>query len=895
MMNTNSDGTAADGVPKSIDDFLGKEAKRCASRRRSLFGHEDGMAAEAHTEPALHDRFELGRWTTDDGNWALALSGGGIRSATFCLGVLQGLAETRALPVLPPNTAAASAKRKLPLLAQFDYVSSASGGGFVAGFLQSLYTTPDHQGAEGAKKVFAHLAEEPPGRVHLHPKPTPLAWLRENGRYLAPTGAGDMIYGIGLSIRNWLGVQSLIGVAVLGAVALCSLIVYFAQQALQPSLVKWWSVPLAIFMVWALPSAGAYWLLRDPGLPGRRSALPLLRITGVFCVALLLMIFGGSRLYLVCGGILMLTGVWAAVAECLRTFTRAGKADLYVWLTAAFAAAIEAGAAVLVVELVLWVAHWAAHWVAGDLSTLFVSGAGAGVLVAAYRHITKVVSVLRGPASSVAGSKGAVRRPVNLILALAAIVMAGAVAVFWGICAYLLMAPASSIEQIAPKDMAGLLALCVLFVVVVGRWRSILNMSGYHYSYSARLTRAYLGAANPARTTADPKGAVQSAKEEMAARTTANPVDGDAVEYARYHANAIAPIHLINITLNNTVDPAEQLVQRDRKGQPFVVLPHLDSAPEGTVSVAIDGHVEHVRGDGAELSIGDWLAISGAAASSGMGRRGSVGAAVCATLANVRIGRWWQAKLTEKPSTDGFWRRQLPTYAYLADELRGRFQGRHRDMLYLTDGGHFENTGVYELLRRIKDGNTKIRFILMCDCGADDDYTYGDLANLVRLARIDFQLEIEVDQAAAEGQLGSVFGTPETMRKADPARLDSRCAVLLNVRDMRHPEAALARILMIKPRLIQCAATDLLDYVNANATFPQQTTGDQFFDQDQWESYRKLGLECCRKVLSQGLPLWRAVLDPKLNATSLPSGHRRVMAQFYNGHNHRSSRGRTAA
>jgi len=332
-------------------------------------------------------------------------------------------------------------------------------------------------------------------------------------------------------------------------------------------------------------------------------------------------------------------------------------------------------------------------------------------------------------------------------------------------------------------------------------------------------------------------------------------VDGDSIDYRNYFARPASPLHLINVTLNQTVDPAEQLVQRDRKGKPLVVLPPTGPAGTGpSVDLAIGDEFFRGTGAGARLSIGDWLAISGAAVSTGMGRQTSAGAAICVTMANARIGRWWEGP----DGADGIVRRLFPTYLYLLDELRARFQGDHRHLLYLTDGGHFENTAMYELLRRMRNPDTVVRFVLACDCGADPDYRYDDLANLVRLARIDFQLEVEIDTAVTTNDpLNTVFGTPSTMGAADPEHLDTRCAILLNV---RYGGDLLARVVMIKPRLIACASSDLLGYYRNNPVFPQQTTGDQFFDEGQWESYRKLGVECCRAVLNLGMDLWHAVL-----------------------------------
>src|SRR5205085_4009539 len=125
-----------------IDAFLKREALRCQQRRDFLFGVPDpsGGSAEVHHERLGRENSDLDVEDGAPSNWALALSGGGIRSATFCLGVLQALAkptdaEWRAMP-----PAMRARCRKLPgLLPQFDYISSVSGGSFTAGFMQSLF------------------------------------------------------------------------------------------------------------------------------------------------------------------------------------------------------------------------------------------------------------------------------------------------------------------------------------------------------------------------------------------------------------------------------------------------------------------------------------------------------------------------------------------------------------------------------------------------------------------------------------------------------------------------------------------------------------------------------------------------------------------------------------
>jgi hypothetical protein len=544
---------------------------------------------------------------------------------------------------------------------------------------------------------------------------------------------------------------------------------------------------------------------------------------------------------------------------------RKSKSELAVALTHMCAVGIQVVCASLVLALVMEAARelltvqWVPH-------PILLSGGGAGVLALAYRVIMKVIPLLRGSGSSLGKMRGLTRRGFGVALGLLGLLLAFGVAVIWAATAQWLMLTGAgqsyvacptcptSLQALATIDRRSAVCLIVvagLFVFVAGRWQSILNMSSYHHFYSSRLTRAYLGAANPGRTTAGavPKNVLRADKG------VTKFVDGDIFDYRSYHANLAAPLHLINVTLNETVDRSETLVQRDRKGKPFVVLPGL-SFRHGLacVEVAIDGTYHRIEGLGAALSIGDWLAVSGAAVSTGMGRQTAVGASICVTLANARIGRWWEGP----GGQDGVWRTALPTYMYLADELRAKFDGSHRKLRYLTDGGHFENTATYELLRRVKNRHTAVRFIMMCDCGADKEYRYDDLANLVRLARVDFGLELEVDcDVVKDKDLCDVFGTPATMGPADMAKLTRHCALLLNVRDAG---VTVARIVVIKPRLIECISSDLLSYYRNNPVFPQQTTGDQFFDDEQWESYRKLGVECCRAVLNLGQPLWSRVL-----------------------------------
>jgi hypothetical protein len=130
--------------------------------------------------------------------------------------------------------------------------------------------------------------------------------------------------------------------------------------------------------------------------------------------------------------------------------------------------------------------------------------------------------------------------------------------------------------------------------------------------------------------------------------------------------------------------------------------------------------------------------------------------------------------------------------------------------VYLSDGGHFENLGLYEMALR------RVRSIIVLDAGCDHDFTYEDLGNALRKIRIDQRI-------------------PISFEAIDAAR---RCAVAR----IEYPDAEHGHIVYVKPRLLGDEPPDVTSYCRTNPTFPHQSTADQWFDESQTESYRMLGL-----------------------------------------------------
>ncbi|WP_439686954.1 PNPLA domain-containing protein [Cupriavidus oxalaticus] len=922
------------------DHGFGDEAARIAHRRRQL-----GIAPRTHEGQR---------------NWALALSGGGIRSATFCLGVTQAMAvtdmpattlATTADTEAPPTPAASAAAAAQPvpglasLLAQFDYLSTVSGGGYLGAFFVSLFVPGRLRRGTGpvqaAADAYHTLQCEPPGRIHTSvsyaadPGRGAVAWLRENGRYLSPTGAGDNLYAAALVVRNWLAMHYVIGSALLVLLSLLALLLHGAagawygfgryemdllhdaRQAFnQGECAIWWSpwlwLPLATAVIGAAPPGLAYWLVypraSDPEAPGRFfSPAPMVAML----LGLLLLVAARWAEWLgadlVPAQLFAALGVlmWLGVLSCLvmlqgepRTVsgyrvraTRALRtaATLTLWLAAL-------GLADTAARTTYLYAHAADHpWGAA------LPAGALGVLVWLVRYGARWFDEGRRGSAETAWRALWARLPVSLLAGAAAAVLALLLFVLWSwLVLWVRWDGREPVDWLVygtaytGPALATLTVVALVLALAAGRFTGFLNLSTLQPFYAARLTRAYLGASNGERFAAPDPDPVAD-RRRRARFSVAEPVPGDQLSLnAYYDPRVLAPLHLINVTLNLTVDPAEQLVQRDRKGKPLCLAPGAGvPQPGAAATIAPDAYARFTI-DGSQccpdaswpasgklaqsLTVGDWIAISGAVVSTGLGRATTLGTSLLLGLANLRLGTWWPsypARYARQGGREGEQRRHperathpwlaagmFRTQYYLGCELSARFHGTRRGWQYLSDGGHFDNTGVYELLRPGRD----VALIVLCDCGGDRDYRFGDLANLIRLARIDHGLEIVVDTEAATTHpvLSRVFGVPDDflpgVAASGPAA--DKCAVLLNVYRTgpacAAPRVRVSRIVLLKPRLVSWAPADVRHYGATHPAFPQEGTGDQFFDEAQWESYRALGHAIGQRVL--GGEVGRALL-----------------------------------
>jgi hypothetical protein len=340
-------------------------------------------------------------------------------------------------------------------------------------------------------------------------------------------------------------------------------------------------------------------------------------------------------------------------------------------------------------------------------------------------------------------------------------------------------------------------AILLLWAMAASYFVNI-NKFSLHAFYRNRLIRAYLGASNRERRPSAFTGFDEGDNPKMRQL----PQD--------------KPIHIVNIALN--LVHGQRLAWQERKASSFTVSPLAAGNPQiGYRSVERYGE---------QISLGTAMAISGAAVSPNMGYHSSPMLALLMTLFNARLG-WWLGN----PSK-GAWDQAGPLQSVLPFimEVFGLTDEKQR-FVYLSDGGHFENIGVYEMLRR------RCRTIVAIDAGCDPNLKFEDLGNAIRKARIDFGVEIEFDAPRAPpGSVAMRLGLAN--RPKVPC-----CSPYCSIARIHYPEIPEAGALIyIKAAIHGNEPQDVLSYAAANPTFPHESTADQFFSESQFESYRRLGL-----------------------------------------------------
>ncbi|MFP5417717.1 MAG: hypothetical protein ACLGHA_01045 [Gammaproteobacteria bacterium] len=808
----------------------------------------------------------------------LAFSGGGIRSATFNLGIAQALAE-------------------LHLLRRFDYLSCVSGGGYIGGWLSAFIRTKCGRRVEAAEDKLKTGGEEI----------SAIRFLRSYSNYLTPKASffsADTLTAVATYLRNlylnltllllflggvlllprllvgsirWLtewesmraGAEATSALLFAGGIGCIFLAMVFAGLNLgsrgafdsrpfytrqngvlllvvAPVLLSAWliayafyvdaaylaTLPLPVWMLWGIAAYVPPWFI-GWGLGrylGRNKPGRMYFSAGrVFEMALYALLAGAL------GGVLL-----AAFAEIVRLIPCGYSGS---WIVSALGTALLLKVYSLTVvghiglmgryfshESLEWWARlggwvllaalvWALLFSLVFLAPAFFDWAHQAVIAAGgvTWAASTAMGVLLGRGAKTAGATGSNWRdyaaqvaPYIFVVGLLGLLSLGLHA--------LLMLPVfcrGCEPAVAPADFMSTLyqealnfqkidtlrvaALCAgsFLAAAALAARIDVNLFSIYHFYRQRLVRCFLGASRcEARaphplTGFDPRDDIRLAEYVRASEGR--------LEFQRPY--------LIHNTAMNLVS-GKQLAWQERRAAAFAFTPFASGysfrLPDEKGMTISRYRPTSLYMEG--VWAGSAMAISGAAACPNMGYHSSPALTFLMTVFNVRLGHW-----SPNPANEVNWTKHDPAFGgtYLLKELFGK-TGYDSPFVYLSDGGHFENLGIYELVRR------RCACIVAVDAGADTSENFDDLGNAIRKCYADFGVVIEIhaeDLTNGYAAVGRI-----TYTDAPPATL-----------------------IYIKPRLIGTEPADLLNYKRTHPGFPHDTTADQWFDESQFESYRKLG------------------------------------------------------
>ena len=304
-----------------------------------------------------------------------------------------------------------------------------------------------------------------------------------------------------------------------------------------------------------------------------------------------------------------------------------------------------------------------------------------------------------------------------------------------------------------------------------------------------------------------------------------------------------APYHLVNtnVVLVDSDDPR----YRKRGGDAFLLSPlYCGGTAAGWIQTD-----DYMQRDA--LTLPTAVAISGAAANPNTGA-GGVGPtrrpilSLLMGLLNIRLGYWVpspRAKKTKRQPVANHFRAAW-------HELRPRGFTEDRNLLQLSDGGHFENLGVYELVRR------RVKVIVCCDAAADPGFDFKDLQVLARRIGTDFGARIKFEDDNRLELLIPREPDPQQVQARDPDTDAYPVGACFAERGyiqgtIVYPdESQSTSFILLKTTMVRRLGLLLKGYKGANRAFPDQTTADQFFDEEQFEAYRELGYEIADTLLN---------------------------------------------
>ena len=370
-----------------------------------------------------------------------------------------------------------------------------------------------------------------------------------------------------------------------------------------------------------------------------------------------------------------------------------------------------------------------------------------------------------------------------------------------------------ALEYVYTLPAANYWSLCVLLLLLFS-YRIGNNGFSMNSFYKNRLVKCYLGASYTDEV--DPIAGKQPSPNDIQLNLLVDEAyDG--------------PYPLFNCTMS--LFAGEELSWQERKGQSFILTPFFAGFERLSGIGGYRPTAELMSTWDEPLSVGDAITLSGAALSPYMGQLTSRPAAFLMSILNLRLGRWLPNPSVASSSL--YPRNRLVT---LLRELFGRTDAT-TDHVYVTDGGHFENLGIYELIRR------RCHTIVAIDSSEDLGSSFFELSSALEKARVDHGVNIRID-------ISPLRSNPPTA-----------CWVKGAIEYSDIPEQAEGVLYYIKPLLTGREPLDVELYATTDSSFPHTSTGNQWFSESRFEAYRALGEHMMSELLEQCLEEIRSSVD----------------------------------
>lgn len=693
----------------------------------------------------------------DDKTFGLALSGGGIRSASFALGVLQALVGKDHLK-------------------KFHYLSTVSGGGYIGSALTYAISQLE-SGQTGTSAEDFPLGKKNVGNRVDGSENKLLDFIRQHGNYLIPTDA--------------LGAVSFAAVVFRGI--FLSLLAYFSLTVALISILRWAFdfIPADLFSGY--------------------SSSPLLGDTyGIFFVGagILLCLYIGFNLYYS----VAVAFKSSSYNDFLAGQRRAGK----FW---------QLAFALLLVGSIPVVANHGEEWI--HFQAAFAGGSSVfGLVMAVWQYIK------------------AMKKEKNDSPTSGYILFLGAFGLIYGLA---ILAYYVSRLIYVKSDTAFLhyenmeyLGLLILFSILYARFTD-LNMVGPHRVYRNRLMEVFL----------PDKQAIEKNQWKKAALADEADLSAMCWQDKNRKDTIRKPYHILNTNL--ILCNSEQVKYRGRAGDNFILSP-LYCGSDATGWLETPGFKCHQN---SELSLATAMAVSGAALNpnagvSGEGITRNKILSLLLSALNLRLGLWTvNPKVIREKKNVSYGNPHYFKPGFSGEIFRGGFT-EYKKWLMLSDGGHFENLGLYELIRRRAD------VILVSDGGADPGFNFDDLGNAIEKVRVDFGVKIRFrEENEEEGSLGGILFQEGKSGFDNKYQVASRAYAIA---DVYYPEREKPGILFyLKLSMIPGLPADVYTYKGVHPEFPHQSTGDQFFNEKQFEAYRELGYAAANQLFATGT--WKLHVD----------------------------------